>query len=360
MKFKKLYLAAFICVFALTGCDKTSSSSSTTPSAPPDEIVSVDVTGKTEAKLIEMESLDIEVDETYDFTKLLTDTSNTLDSFELAITNKSCTQVTKTSSSYILRGLKEGSSDLYIIHNNQYQIIPISILEIGALSDSFTFDWGRLSNKAVTIFGDSVSYGAGLPDNTRYWQLLDEELNFSSVQSYAVGGTTMTYSYDDSHIWEEYAAQGKGFNGVSYVVNNSQRVIRSNYIIIFYGHNDMYFQPTIGTTEYLPSKIEDCNSFKSSYAYALNFIKQNNPYARVLLITPNYSVYQPNPSYDVGLTYADYRQAIIDMANYYNVRYLDIWDDTYQAHKENSILSDSVHLNARGHRVVADLIKNMK
>lgn len=359
MKFKKLGLAAFVCAFALTGCNDKTSSSSSTPSVP-DEIVSVDVSGKTETDLIAMNDLSIEVDETYDFTKLLTDTTFALDTFELAVTNKSCTEVTKTSSSYILKGLKEGSSDLYVIHEDQYQIIPISILKLGALSTSFTFDWGRLSNKAVTIFGDSVSYGAGLPDGARYWQLLDEELNFSSVQSFAVGGTTMTYSYDGSHIWEEYSEQGKGFNGVSFVVNNSQRVIRSNYIIIFYGHNDMYFQPDIGTTEYLPEKIEDCNSFKSSYAYALNFIKKNNPYARILLITPNYSVYKPNPSYDVGLTYEDYRQAIIDMANYYGVRYLDIWDDTYEEHQKNSILSDSVHLNAHGHRVVADLIKAMK
>ena len=251
MKFKKLCLAAFVCAFALTGCNDKTSSSSSTPSVP-DEIVSVDVSGKTETDLIAMNDLSIEVDETYDFTKLLTDTTFALDTFELAVTNKSCTEVTKTSSSYILRGLKEGSSDLYVIHEDQYQIIPISILKLGALSTSFTFDWGRLSNKAVTIFGDSVSYGEGLPDGARYWQLLDEELNFSSVQSFAVGGTTMTYSYDESHIWEEYALQGKGFNGVSFVVNNSQRVIRSNYIIIFYGHNDMYFQPDIGTTEYLP------------------------------------------------------------------------------------------------------------
>ena len=48
------------------------------------------------------------------------------------------------------------------------------------------------------------------------------------------------------------------------------------------------------------------------------------------------------------------------MAQYYGVRYLDIWDDTYEEHQKNPVLSDAVHLNAHGHRVVADLIKAMK
>ena len=56
-------------------------------------------------------------------------------------------KISKVPVKYILRGLKEGSSDLYVIHEDQYQIIPISILKLGALSTSFTFDWGRLSNK---------------------------------------------------------------------------------------------------------------------------------------------------------------------------------------------------------------------
>ena len=93
MKFKKLCLAAFVCAFALTGCNDKTSSSSSTPSVP-DEIVSVDVSGKTETDLIAMNDLSIEVDETYDFTKLLTDTTFALDTFELAVTNKSCTEGT--------------------------------------------------------------------------------------------------------------------------------------------------------------------------------------------------------------------------------------------------------------------------
>ena len=360
MKMKKLCLSLLASFCFCTGCNSSGGGSSSLNGGSSNSGSSFvekqpDLSNKTETQFVTFDSLDLEVNETFDLTSYLQESSATDFTFEIVNTNTASIDTQN-----VITGLATGETNLYIYSDNYYQRIALNVKEVGALSSSFTFEYGRMVNKKVLIFGDSVSYGQGLSTGQpKWWEIMQETLQFKAT-NYAVSGTTMTYAYEGSHIKEEYSAQGPYFNGVGFITSNVNAVRQANYIFIFYGHNDMYFQPPIGETTYLPKTMEECTTFKASYAYAINLIQTVNPSARIILITPNYSLYQPNPAYDIGLTYGHYNTAILDMAEYYHVRAVYLWDATKAEHEKQSILADSVHMNTRGHQIVANLILNMK
>ncbi len=374
MKLKMVGLSLAVCALSICGCKSSDKKES-------QESFSIDLSEKSPFDMLSLNRINIEVGETYDLRQLLKNSNLTLTDFSFTFSNANVTLDTEYA--YTLKGMKKGVTDLYLFNNNLYQKIAIHVLEKGELSAYYSFDYARLSNKNVTIFGDSVTVGAGIGTNKRYWEILNKELNFANVDSFAVGGTTMTYQYTGSNISKEYdMGFGKNFNGVAFITNtrtdykqtdsaqikeeremNKKRqesIKNADYVIIFYGHNDLYFQPPIGKTEELPSKIEDCKTFKASYAYALTHIKKVNPDARILLLAPSYSKYKPGDGYDIGVTYEDYRKAIGDMAEYYHVRFLDLWEPTLAAHNQKNTLQDVVHPNEWGHQAIADAIKHME
>lgn len=388
MKFNKLITALSISLLTITGCNSKGDNKKTEDNKIVDT-VEVDLTNKTKEQLISIEKLQLEVDEQYNFKKLLTENPTNINNYSFVIGNPAKLEMSALDSNNNIyaKGLEVGNLNLYVFYENTntgktfYQKLEVNVFEKGGLSADYTFDYGRLAGKNVVIFGDSVTVGAGVSTNKRYWELLRDELEFKGVKSFAVGGTTMTYMYDGSHIKNEYySGFGRHFNGTSFItvpttqekvnnytsnedkltasaIGNEARIKATDYLIIFYGHNDMYFQVPIGTTEYLPKNLNQCTTFKASYAYALNYIKSVNPDVRILLLAPQYSEYAPNASYNKNITYADYRNAIKDMAAYYKVKCIDLWDESAVANQSEPILQDAVHPNNYGHRVIADIIK---
>lgn len=339
MKNKKLCLALLASICMCTGCNE--SSSKTKPNTEE----------KTLTDFIDVTKIDIEVDETFDLNPYFL---NPDAPFSFQIINEK----TASLNDKVITGVKKGSTELYIYYGDSYQKIPVNVFDKKALKMSFDFSKGRLYNKKVLIFGDSVSYGAGLKaGESKWWEILQSNLGFNAT-NYAVSGTTMTYMYAGSNIEKEYRSSGRMFNGVGFILSNINQVKTADYIFIFYGHNDLYFQPPIGDSNEAPKTLDECTSFKASYAYGIKTIQENNPKARIILITPNYSIYTPNPNYNIHLGYADYNEAILDLAEYYRLKTYYIWELTKEAHEKQSILADNVHMNARGHQILADYILN--
>lgn len=345
---KFLLTAAFCSAFALSGCN---------------EETKVDLSKyQNDTFLIGLEGIKIEVGETYD----LSNYTAQLDTAKLQfIINK---QKIASVDNLILKGLKTGTTPIYAIYDEQfYQEFSCQVVK--SLSADFTMDWGRLHNKKVWFFGDSVTYGTGLAEGTRfqerYSSLLMDYYGFAGKDlsnNFAIPGTTMTYEFVGSHIYDEYHANTSVFrkNGTSLITSKIAYTKDVDYVFIAYTHNDQYFQIPIGTNDDLPKTIEDCNTFKGCYAYAIHAIQKANPKTRIVIIAPNYSKYGTSENYDIGLRYPDYIQALEEIAAKYQVKYINLWPKTEEEQNKPNVdlLADTVHLNAAGHKLVAEIIKN--
>ena len=309
------------------------------------------------------ETIEIEPKETYDLIEFV---SSSLDITKLTFIPYNERYVSIQGS--VLTGKEKGNTDVYAIYNEQYyQIFKVEVKS--SLSKDFSMDYGRLHNKTAFFFGDSVTYGSGINEserlNSRYSKLLMDYYGLKGLDTtnnFAIPGTTMTYEYEGSHIYEEYHNNTNVFrkNGTSLILNNYNVFKNVDYVFIAYTHNDQYFQVPIGTNEFMPESIEECNTFKACYSYAINVIKKANPQTRIIIIAPNYSEYQPSSVYDINLRYPDYIKALEEIADYHQVKFINLWPETERIHKNvEKLLADSgAHLNARGHQVVADIIKN--
>lgn len=356
MKINKFLLATSICgALAFSGCVENK-----------DKFADIDLNKYQIDYFIDKNTpIKIEVDETYDLSEFTKDLVG-LDLLKLKfVVNNSRYAIVEE---MILKGVEIGKTDLYVIYNEStYQPLQIEVVE--SLDASFTMDWGRLHGKKVWFFGDSVTYGTGVSYNdqermnNRYSKLLNDYYEFDGKDSdinFAIGGTTMTHEYEGSNILLEYGnSHVFRKTGVSLIAQKQMFLSAIDYVFIAYTHNDQYFQAAIGDDS-IPENLDDCKSFKQSYSYAINLIKQKNPNARIVLIAPNYSIYAPNPNYDVGLKYSHYITALEELAVIHNCKFINLWTptETEIITNKKTLLADSVHLNAEGHQFITEIIKN--
>ena len=307
----------------------------------------------------ELSKIDIEIEETYTLQYIVkANPGMTVSSDDI--------EVVTVGENNLLTGIKAGETTITLKLNEKKQIVPIKVYEKGALSSSFSFDKERLAGKKAIAFGDSVTANGTIGGAPTYFNVFVNTFEMKKGKNYAIGGTTATYMYEGSNIYKEYATNSVAIDGVRVVKQayDNNELASVDYVFIAYGHNDQYFQPPItvaGDDVYDVNSFDSCHSFKGSYRYMINTLKLANPNVRIIILGCTYSEYDKTITmrYGTKYNYSDYRQAISEIAEEFDLTYIDPWEflkPFFDAYDTKAIYKDSVHLSAAGHKILGDYI----
>ncbi len=258
-----------------------------------------------------------------------------------------------------------GKTAIRLIYDNYYKDIIVTVTENDSNATSFKFDKGALKGKKLVVFGDSVSAQATIGNGKTYSQILEENMEMSSRNNFAIGGTTLTYTFAGSNIYKEYH-NANGTLVVDDAVTNVSKHINeckdADYVFIAYGHNDQYFQPAIDSEDDLTDifSLKNCESYKGSFRWIIRKLKEVNPSVRIVILNCTYSQYDltKDTKYGTKYGYEDYRQASKEIAQEFSCRYLDPWDYLKPYFGKGGYYKDSVHLTELGHEELYKFIIN--
>lgn len=260
-----------------------------------------------------------------------------------------------------IKGINIGKATL-LINNIEYEI---NVLKENALSDSFTLSYERLANKNLLVIGDSVSAQATIKDGKTYSTLLKEACNMNILDNQAICGTTLTYMYENSNIDKEYHDNKDAIDGCRVIkkLEDENKLKDYDYVIIAFGHNDLYFQTPLDEENIKFEQLNDIHSFKNSYRYIINKLKKNNPNVRIIILNCTYSEYANALSspYGKNITYQSLRKASEEIAKDYSIKIIDPWDymkQFFDYETNKFYYQDSVHLSKNGHVKLFEFILN--
>lgn len=202
----------------------------------------------------------------------------------------------------------------------------------------------RWKNKRVNCLGDSITFGAG---GTSWVTHLKRLLGFSVVNNYGVNGTTITNNGEDSFL------------------NRYKSMPDADLICVWGGINDFQW------CDFSPYYFGDMNSIDDKSFYgALHTLCvgliDKCPRANIMFMTPmkamGYLVdNEPTPDWNqlnkLGKKLIDYRNAIIEVCDYYSIPVLDLYSRggiTPMAESQNkTFFVDGLHPNTDGNTRIA-------
>lgn len=310
-------------------------------------------------KFVEIDDIHLEVGETYYLKEVLADYKG------LIVVSQNNEITSYNSQSKMLNAYKEGETNVVLKYKGQNQLVKVVVGKIGS---NYKFSKERLYSKGIVAFGDSVTADATIGNSGKtYSRRFASRFEMNYLRNYAIGGTTATYMYKGSNIYKEYANNKTAVDGCRVVYNayKNGELTNVDYAFIAYGHNDQYFQPPItvqGDEIYcVDGTFATCNSYKGSYRYMINVLREANPNIRIIVLNCTYSEYDnANPSpYGSKYCYEDYRIATKEIAEEMGCKYIDPWDymkELYDYGKGNINYSDSVHITAIGHQKLSQFI----
>ncbi|HJA46672.1 MAG TPA: SGNH/GDSL hydrolase family protein [Candidatus Limosilactobacillus excrementigallinarum] len=201
-------------------------------------------------------------------------------------------------------------------------------------------------NQPITCIGDSFTHGAASrPDIPSYVSRMEKYLG-TCPRNTGIGGATIAKGDDD-----------RGFIG-----DQIQDVKDQKVITIFGGTNDFASNRPIGSIN------DDINiyTFCGSFKYMITNLASQNPFAKLLLITPAKSNHAEWRLYDnqgklrknkLGYTFIDYVNAIKQVGNYFSIPVLDIFNvGNYNPYLFPKLSLEGLHPNAEGHERLAKTI----
>lgn len=355
----KVLGATVALLLSLAGCGEVPSSSNSSNNKN-SEIPS---TKEEYVTLVEnFEQIDVEVDETFNLSYAIKANSG--------ITVSLNDEGVASLESNIITGKQVGETSIELNLEGKKQLVNVNVHEKGALGETFSFELGRLANKKIVAFGDSVTANATIGGENTYYNNFANKFRMQDIKNYAIGGTTATYMYEGSNIYKEYAGNETAIDGVRVVKKayDKGELNGVDYAFIAYGHNDQYFQPPItvsGDDVYDVNSFDSCHSFKGSYRYMINTLKLANPNIRIMLLNCTYSEYDKTlPSrYGKTYSYADYRTAIEELAAEFSLTHIDPWQHLeiyFDAYDTKYYYKDSVHLSVEGHKILTQYIINSR
>lgn len=212
------------------------------------------------------------------------------------------------------------------------------------------------SDVKITIMGDSITVGGGLPEEEKvtssYPAVLQEILGCKEIVNLGIGGSTISAAGDDAMVnrWTDIPKD-------------------SDIIIVFGGTNDALFENKwqYGILEYNKRMTDatfcgDLDKLVSKIEYVyLNHNEEN--YCKLIFINPpstilNDAVYEINP---VNMVHQkEFAKAINEIAPFYSFEVIDLYNNNIlNTHDDNvrmQFMPDGIHPNVEGHRVLAEHI----
>jgi lysophospholipase L1-like esterase len=205
----------------------------------------------------------------------------------------------------------------------------------------------RWSMKTLVALGDSTTWGdngLGTGSNSISWASQLPKLNgFKTVINSGVKGSTIAIQSGrtDSFV-ERYSS-----------LDNS-----ADLITVFGGVNDKNKNIPLGT-----ATSTDNNTFYGALNNLITGLINKYPSKLIVFITPMKTAYSTNETFtpnSVGLTLKDYRDAILNRCDYYNLPVLDLYSNLgmspYVTSQASLYFGDGLHPTEDGYKRVASRI----
>ena len=210
--------------------------------------------------------------------------------------------------------------------------------------------------KTAVFVGDSITYGVGTEEGKRYWELLENELNLSSVTGMGISGSCISAQSD-------YGTRNTP------LINRYNNIPNKDLIVVFMGTNDYGHETPLGTIT-----DEEDISFYGALNVIIPALKEAHKNSRIVFVTPMHrygfgksnitgnSFTYDNVKNGVGYTLKDYVDAIKEVCDSYSIPVIDLFSvdnlDPSNVDIKNKYFPDGLHPNSEGHKIMANLLKD--
>ena len=247
--------------------------------------------------------------------------------------------------------LNESTYDIYKNTDGTWAKIGTLSAETNNITTTELSPW---YNKSAVFVGDSITYGIGC-DGDKYWEILEETLQLSSVTGMGIAGSCISATSD------------YGTNN-SPLINRYDTIPEADLISIFMGTNDYGHDTPLGT-------IADTTdvSFYGALNVIIPALQAKYPSSRIVFVTPMHrygfgtnSATSQTHTYDYiengeGNTLKDYVDALKEVCERYSVSVVDMFtmsglNPSLEVIRTN-YMPDGIHPNAEGHQLMANIMK---
>ena len=204
------------------------------------------------------------------------------------------------------------------------------------------FGYEYWKDKKINCLGDSITCGAG-NDGYGWVEFLKEAFPQADIRRHAVSGSTVAICSrrKEAPFVERFKEMDKD----------------ADLTILFGGINDFINSVPLGERG-----NGQLDSFCGALEHIIVSLQKQNPKGQILLISPmRVNQFKEYPSwYETngdGHVLKDYRDALLEIAEYYAVPVLDFYSESQinaeTAEMRRDILPDGLHPNAEGHERMA-------
>ena len=201
----------------------------------------------------------------------------------------------------------------------------------------------RWYNKKIGCLGDSITFGAG---GTSWVTRLKELTGCKYAINYGISGTTIETNGTGQSFVERYANMADDLD----------------LICVWGGVNDHHWTGTAGRPfGNINSPTSETNSFYGALKNLCEGLINKYPGKTIMFITPmknrgyvagGKTCYAWNEPNEIGKTLTDYRNAIIEVCDYYSIPVLDLYScsgiSAMVNSQVNELMPDHLHPNTKG------------
>jgi lysophospholipase L1-like esterase len=197
-------------------------------------------------------------------------------------------------------------------------------------------------DRLVVAFGDSLTYGYGDQKGSGYIDTLQTSLNRQNREN---------YKFDNEAI---YGLESSGILSQLSDVSIREKLDEADYFILFIGTNDLINSNGENLEDLKHEKIKKGQTvYLKNLRAILNILADKNEEAPVLLL----GLYNPYPdSAAIEAVIDDWNKEIMKEAeNEEQVVFIPT-NDLFKGTEKTQYFSDSLHLNDKGYKLIADRI----
>jgi len=196
----------------------------------------------------------------------------------------------------------------------------------------------KTKGKLITFVGDSIVKAQGYKG---WLSLLENDLGVATVNK-GENGATITDIYPSAST-------------ISGSLLTYQYNFNTKLTIFSAGTNDFANNLPLGTDA--DRDTRNASTVKGSLYKAIKWVQDNNPSSKILVMTPLER--STNNTNTLGFKLKDYRDAIINVCEYYNIPYLDMmYNNLLSTPTAYKYLYDGLHPNNEGYLASFNVLKN--
>ncbi|MBW3350624.1 GDSL-type esterase/lipase family protein [Limosilactobacillus reuteri] len=215
------------------------------------------------------------------------------------------------------------------------------------------------ANKKITFLGDSITSGGTTSNGKQAFSYVDYLKDYlgAEITNKGLSGSVIT--------------EGNVENQTQSFVSRSNQIQDQDFVTIFGGINDFWFNSPLGSME---DSSDNVKTFYGALKFLVENLSKKNPAAHFLFITPLKECKEGAPhTYEdnnklvlhknrAGFTEEDYVNAIKEVAAYYSVPVLDLFNSSNMnpyIESQRQYFADDLHPNQLGAQRLALLISQV-